>query len=74
MNTYDITPPKNAPQAALDKLGEPTGKTLEEMRAFVLSLHPQMSFQKAVAHASEKGLIDYLAQNGYVVETHEPQA
>lgn len=68
MESYEITAPESAPKKVTDRIGEGL-MTLDELRDFVCSLHPQTRFQKQMAAASAEDLIAYLEQNGY--EVHE---
>lgn len=70
MPTFQITPPAEAPQAALDLLGNHT-KTLDEMRVFVVSLNPQVAFKKKMQTASKEELVSYLEKNDYMVVENE---
>ena len=66
MPTYEIVPPSDVRQNVLDLLGNRT-KSLEEMRAFVMSLVPQLSFKKRMQSANAAEITEFLQTNGYQV-------
>lgn len=66
MPTYEIVPPADVRQNVLDLLGNRT-KSLEDMRAFVMSLVPQLSFKKRMQSANAAEITEFLQTNGYQV-------
>lgn len=66
MPTYEIVPPADARPNVLDLLGNRT-KSLEDMRAFVMTLAPQIAFKKRMQSASAAEITEFLQTNGYQV-------